>query len=152
MRQGKRVVALLLSFGFLFGCFAQMSIKFKGSNGWGLLSRYEQSYNNVNTQILSGQVTKIDTVTPLRDMTYGIQLTVKTNDGDKLVQLGPAWYLLYQDMNLSVKDNVEIKGCNATLDGKQVVMAILVRNLSARATLYLRDQDGKPNWCVYRKD
>jgi hypothetical protein len=152
MGRGIRVVTILLSFGVLFGCFAQMSIKVKGSDGWGLLGRYEQNFNNYSNQTFSGQVTKVDTITPLRDMAYGIQLTVKTGDREQIVHLGPAWYLLHQDMNLSVKDNVEIKGCNTTVDGKQVIIAIQVRNMTSRATLYLRDQDGKPNWCVYRKD
>ena len=57
---------------------AQMSIKFRGSDGWGLGSRYEQMYNNYSLQSYYGTISKIDTVIPSNDMSYGICFSLKT--------------------------------------------------------------------------
>ncbi|NLD99638.1 MAG: DNA-binding protein [Fibrobacter sp.] len=149
-----KLFALCLFAGFITTISAQMNMKFKGSDGWGIQGRYEQMYNNFNLEIFSGQITKIDTITPIRDMSYGVQLIVKKDGTDVAVHLGPAWYILHQDMAFQIKDKVEVKACNSTVDGKNVYMAVYVKNLSDRSNkiLLLRDRDGIPAWCGYRKE
>jgi hypothetical protein len=145
----KQFMVLLLA-GVAFSGFAQMSIKFKGSNGWGLGSPYEQAYSNYSLKTITGTITKLDTVSPMRDMVYGIQMIVKTSSEDVVVHLGPAWFILYQDMNLSINSKVEVRGCNTSINSKNVMMAANVKSNSR--ILYLRDEDGKPYWCAWRKE
>jgi hypothetical protein len=129
---------------------AQMAVKWKGSDGWGLATRYEQLFNKYNIQAITGTIYKIDTVTPMPDMSYGIQFVIKTTGSEEItVHLGPAWYLLRQDMNLNVNDVVDIRGARFSLNGKNVMAAFEVR--MKERVLMLRDEDGIPYWCGWRK-
>lgn len=132
--------------------WAQNGIKFRGSDGWGLAGRYEQYFNKYNLQTFSAKILSIDTLTPLKDMSYGIQLKVKKDNRELIVQLGPGWYVLFQDMNLSMNNDVEIRGCEVVMEGRNVVMAVYVKQLSKGRTLYLRDDEGVPYWCAWRRD
>lgn len=128
---------------------AQQMIKWRGSDGWGLASRYEEHFNKWNLETISGPISVIDTVTPLVDMAYGVQLIVKSRHEEVSVHLGPAWFILFQDMNLSVNDKVDVKGCRTSINGKTVIMATEVKRKDR--ILYLRDDDGYPYWTVWRK-
>jgi len=128
---------------------AQMTIKFRGSDGWGLASRYEQMYTNFSLQTYYGTVTKIDTVIPSSDMGSGISVILKTANSEELVHLGPSWFILHQDMNLSNGNKIEVKGAKVSFNGKTVIMAAEVE--SKDRILYLRDEDGIPYWCAWRK-
>jgi hypothetical protein len=128
---------------------AQMSIKFRGCGGWCIGDRYEQMFVNSSQESIVGQVISIDTVSPMRDMVTGIQVKLKTDREDINVHLGPSWFILFQDMSLSVNDkNIEIRGFRTMIEGKQVIMASkLVRR---DRVLLLRDDDGIPYWCGWR--
>jgi hypothetical protein len=63
--------------------------------------------------------------------------------------LGPTWFLLNQDISLSVNDkNIEVRGCRAVINGKQVIMASMM--VRKDKVLLLRDDDGIPYWCAWR--
>jgi hypothetical protein len=104
---------------------------------------------NSSQETVVGQVMSIDTVTPLRDMAQGIQMVLRTEREDITVHLGPSWFILFQDISLSVNDKaVEVRGCRTSINGKPVIMAsILVRR---DRVLLLRDKDGIPYWCAWR--
>ena len=128
--------------------FAQIGIKFRRSGGWCYGSQYEQIFIESNQETVSGEVMSIDTVTPFRGMDSGIKFVMETEREDIDVHLGPAWFILYQDMILKVKDDVEVYGCRTMIDGKKVIMASkLVRG---NKMLLLRDDDGIPYWCGWR--
>jgi hypothetical protein len=131
--------------------FAQMSVKAKGSDGWGTGDKYEQNFNHFSVQTYYGKVKTVDTVTPMPSMAYGVQLTINSDQTEYNVHLGPAWYILRQDnMNFSKNDDVEIKGVKVMINGKQVIMAAQVKKGDRK--LYLRDDDGIPYWCAWRKE
>lgn len=129
---------------------AQISIKFRGSSGWCVGDRYDQTFVNTSQESVVGQVMSIDTITPLRDMSNGIQVMLKTDRNEEIaVHLGPSWYILNQDINLSVNDkNIEVRGCRTMLSGKQVLMASLL--VKKEKMILLRDADGIPYWCAWR--
>ena len=129
--------------------YAQMSIKFRGSGEWCIGDKYQQVFVNSGQESIVGEVLSIDTVTPMRGMGSGIAVQLKTEREDVQVQLGPAWYILFQDMSLQVKDrNIEVRGYRTMIDGKPVIMASkLVRR---DKVLLLRDEDGIPYWCGWR--
>lgn len=129
--------------------YAQMSIKFRGSGEWCIGDRYQQVFVNSGQESIVGQVISIDTVTPMRGMGSGIALKLKTEREDIQVQLGPAWYILFQDMSLQINDNnIEVRGYRTMMNNKPVIMASkLVRR---SRVLLLRDEDGIPYWCGWR--
>ena len=129
---------------------AQIGIKFRGSGGWCVGDRYEQTFVNSNLETVNGQVMSVDTVTPFPQMSSGIKMVLKTDREDVTVHLGPAWFILYQGRSLSVNQkNVEVRGCRAVINGKPVIMASTV--VSMGWVLKLRDDDGIPYWCGWRE-
>ena len=104
---------------------------------------------NSGQESIVGQVISIDTVTPMRGMGRGIAVRLKTDREDIEVQLGPSWFVLFQDMAPQVNDkNIEVRGYRTMMQGKPVIMASkLVRR---DKMLLLRDDDGIPYWCGWR--
>lgn len=142
-------ICLLVIFTVPFYSNAQISLKFRGSDGWGLGSRYEKLFNNYNLSWYQGKITEIDTVTPMQDMGSGIQLKLEGDREEFIVQLGPSWFIIHQDMSLGINNTVEVKGCKVAIDGKPVIMAAELRR--KENVLYLRDEDGIPYWTMWRK-
>jgi hypothetical protein len=144
--------SILLGICLLVGTgFAQMTVKSKGSDGWGFGDRYDQNFNHFNVQTYYGKIKSVDTITPLPGMAYGVQLIVTSDESDVAVHLGPAWFVLRQDNMIFTKnDDIEIKGMKAMLNGKQVIMASQVKKKDR--ILFLRDDDGIPSWCAWRKE
>lgn len=145
-----RNVMLLVLTGMICLSFGQMSIKWRGSGGWGYGSRYDQMFSISNLKTIQGNIFSIDTVTPMSDMVTGIQFTVRTDNEDILVQLGPQWFVLNQDMTLSKNDHIEVKGCQNILNGRKVIMASEIK--CGSKILYLRDKNGIPYWVGWRKE
>ncbi|HEX3019120.1 MAG TPA: hypothetical protein VHP36_02415 [Chitinispirillaceae bacterium] len=148
----KLISIALLSIVFFHTTYGQHGVKFRGSDGWGMGGRYEQYFDKYNLKTFSAKIIGIDTAAPFREMSYGIQLTVKKDNREQVVHLGPGWFILYQDMNLNVNNDVEVRGCEATIEGKTVIMAVYVKQVSKGRTLYLRDDDGIPYWCAWRRE
>ena len=132
-----------------FSISAQMSVKFRGSDGWGLSSRYEQNFNNYALQTIYGKIIEIDTVTPYPDMSYGIQLKVKAGNEEFKVHLGPAWFVLHQDVGFARGNDVEVKGSKVAFNGVPTILAVELKHKDK--VLLLRDSDGVPYWCAWRK-
>jgi hypothetical protein len=150
-------VAVIIAGIFCFDApQAQMAVRWKGSAGWGIGTAYEHQFTNYNLQVVSGTIYRIDTVTPLSGMSYGIQLVIRTTASreEVPVHLGPAWYVLCQDMNLGLNDPVEVRGARFSLKGKSTIAAFEVRPTGSQNSdkvLLLRDQDGVPYWSGWRK-
>ncbi len=151
----KILVALAIAIIAAVESPAQMQVRWKGSAGWGMGTNYAHLFNNYNLQVINGTIYRIDTVTPMSNMSYGIQLIIRTASREEVpVHLGPAWYILCQDMNLGLNDPVEVRGARFALNGKNVVAAFEVRpsgSANSDKILLLRDEDGVPYWCGWRK-
>jgi hypothetical protein len=98
---------------------------------------------------IAGEVVSVDTVTPMKGMSTGVHLTVKTEKETVAVHLGPSWYLEKQDVTLAPMDRVEIKGSRVTVDGKPVLIAAEVKKDDLILTL--RDEAGFPAWSATRR-
>lgn len=128
--------------------FAQ-GMRWRGSGGWGPGGAYGRIYDTKTVETVSGEVVKVDRVTPMRGMSSGVHLVVKTATGDVSVHLGPQWYLENQDVKIEPKDKVEIKGSRVTVEGKPTVIAAEVKK--GDETLKLRDDAGVPMWAGWRR-
>jgi hypothetical protein len=90
-------------------------------------------YDAKTVDTVSGEVVKVDRITPMRGMSAGVHLVVKTDKGDVSVHLGPQWYLENQDVKIEPKDKVQIKGSRITIQGQPAIIAAEVK---------LRDEAG----------
>ena len=141
-------VLVFLLFPFGPGALAQ-GMKWRGSGGWGPGSAYGRMYDPKTVETVTGEVVKVDRITPMRGMSGGVHLVVKTDKGDVSVHLGPQWYLENQDVKIEPKDKVEIKGSRVTLQGKPTLIAAEVKK--GDEVLKLRDDAGVPMWAGWRR-
>ncbi|MDR0305245.1 MAG: hypothetical protein LBI42_00235 [Chitinispirillales bacterium] len=145
----KRFLPLIFVIAITLPAFSQM--RFRGSDGWGCNTRYEQLFNNFALETFTGTVVRADTVRPMTEMGVAVRL-VLTSDvggGELMIHLGPAWFVLNQDINFPKGDKLEVRGCRATISGSEFVMAVEVRRKDR--VLRFRDDDGNPFWCVFRR-
>src|SRR5690242_11497452 len=85
-------------------------MRWRGSGGWGPGNAYGKMYDPKTVETISGEVVKVDTITPLKGMSGGVHMTVKTDGEQVSVHLGPAFYVENQDVKIEPKDKVEVKG------------------------------------------
>ena len=128
--------------------FAQ-GMKWHGSGGWGPGTAYGRIYDPKTVETVSGEVVKVDRITPMRGMSSGVHLVVKTDKGDVSVHLGPQWYLENQDVKIQPKDKVEVKGSRVTVQGQPALIAAEVKK--GDEVLKLRDEAGIPMWAGWRR-
>jgi sporulation protein YlmC with PRC-barrel domain len=118
--------------------------------GWGADTPYGRLYDSAKEQTISGQVVSIETSAPLPGMTPGMQMLVQTDDGKSTrVQVGPAWYMERQDLDVKEHTRVQVTGAQAEIDGQPVLMAREVQFDGQVITL--RDAQGMPMWSSIRR-
>jgi hypothetical protein len=150
----KRIIVLMaaisiLSFLLATESFAQRGMKWQGSGNWGPNTQYGRLYNPQSQETISGEVTSVDTITPIKGMSSGVHLMVKTAKETISVHLGPAWYIQRQDMKIAPGDKVEITGSRVTFQGKPAIIAAEVKK--GTEILKLRDENGFPVWSGWRR-
>ena len=91
----------------------------------------------------------MEIVTPMKGMSTGVHLTLKTDKETVLVHLGPGWYIENQDIKIEPKDKVDVTGSRITFEGKPALIAAEVKK--GDETLKLRDEGGIPIWSGWKK-
>ena len=129
--------------------FAQRGMGWKGSGGWGMGAAYGKMYDPKTVETVSGEVISVDKITPVKGMSYGVHLTVKTDKETISVHMGPGWFIENQDIKIEPKDNVEVKGSRITFEGKPAIIAAEVKK--GDEMLKLRDENGFPVWSGWRR-
>ena len=119
----------------------------RGGGGWSS-GPYARVYDPKTVETLKGEVVQVDRVTPMRGMSEGVHVVLKTDKGTTDVHLGPAWYLDHQDTEVAVGDRVEVRGSKVNVGGKPAVVAAEVKK--GNETLQLRDANGLPLWRGWR--
>jgi len=143
------VIAIVLSFIFINQSFAQNRMNWKGSGGWAIGSNYNKLYNLKTVETISGEVVSVDIITPMKGMSNGVHLLLKTDKETISVHLGPSWYIENQDIRINQKDKIEVKGSRITFDGKPAIIAAEIRK--GNEILQLRDENGYPLWSGWRR-
>lgn len=118
-------------------------------NGWGPGSNYNRLYDVKTIETVNGSVTSIDQVSPDKDMSTGVHLILNTANGKISVNLGPAWYIDNQEVQINKDDNITVTGSKVTYNGDQVIIAKEV--VKGDQVLKLRDDNGYPVWSGWRK-
>ena len=128
---------------------AQGGPRWRGSGGWGPGGNFGKLYDPKTVETINGDVVKVDRITPMRGMSAGVHLVVKTDKEEISVILGPQWYLENQDVKIAPNDKLEIKGSRVSVQGKPALLAAEVKK--GGETLKLRDESGAPVWSGWRR-
>jgi len=142
-------IVVALSFLLVNQSLAQRGMKWRGQGGWGMGTRYSGIYDPKSVETINGEVISVDTFTPMKGMSSGVHLMVKTDKGTLAIHLGPAWYIENQDVKIEPKDQVEIKGSRVTYDGKPAIIAAEIKK--GDEILLLRNDNGYPVWSGWRR-
>jgi hypothetical protein len=128
---------------------AQQPMKWKGSGGWGMGGAYGRMYDTKTVETITGVVEKVEMTMPMRGMSYGVHLAVKSEKGTFDVHLGPGWYIENQDVKIMPGDKVEVTGSKIIFRNKPAIIAAEVRK--GDEVLRLRDRNGVPVWAGWRR-
>jgi hypothetical protein len=128
---------------------AQRGMQWRGSGGWGSGGQYGRLYDPATVETIRGEVVSVDRITPMKGMSQGVHMTVKTATETLSVHLGPAWYLENQDVKLEPKQAVEVKGSRIVFRNKPAIIAAEVHK--GDEALKLRDDNGYPLWAGWRR-
>jgi hypothetical protein len=150
MKKTGTIIAALAIFSlfYTFGSFAQMGPMWKGSGGWGMGGQYSKMYDPKTVETITGEVVSVDKITPMKGMSHGVHIMVKTAKETISVHLGPDWYIENQDIKIEPKNKVEVKGSRITFQGKPAIIAAEIKKDSE--ILKLRDEKGFPVWSGWR--
>jgi hypothetical protein len=121
----------------------------RGSGGWGMGGGYQGMYNPATVEKVAGTIESIDRTVPMKGMSRGVHLALKTEKGPLSVHLGPEWYIERLDGKLAKGDVVDVKGSRVTFDGNPAIIAAEVKK--GDAVLKLRDESGIPGWAGWRR-
>ena len=151
MKDKKSTVAVMVVFLLLISslALAQPWKGWRGSGGWGMGTPYSGLYNPALADTLIGEVVKVEKVTPIKGMPYGVQILLKTEKETIPVHLGPGWYVERLDVKIVKGDKVEIKGARINLQDKPTIIAAEIKK--GEAVLVLRDANGVPVWAGWRR-
>jgi outer membrane murein-binding lipoprotein Lpp len=124
-------------------------MKWRGSGGWAVGSSYNRMFDSKTIETVKGEIIALDVVAPLKGMSSGVHLMLKTNKEAISIHLGPSWYIENQDVKIGLKDEIEVVGSRVSIQGKSVLIAAEVRK--GDEVLRLRDDRGIPYWSGWRR-
>jgi hypothetical protein len=120
-----------------------------GGGGWGPGGQYGRLYDPKTVETLTGEIEKVERITPINGMSAGIHLILKTEKESLSIHLGPEWYVSNQEVKLKSADKVEVKGSRVTINSKPAIIAAEV--VIGDHVLKLRDANGVPLWSGWRR-
>lgn len=112
---------------------------------WMESSNYQQMVQKGQHATVRGTVKDVDNKSPGTDLAEGCIVTVADQSGtQRIVHLGPSWFVKHQQTILKSGDNIEVNGTEFTLDGHDVIAAQTIS--TPRGTFRFRDEQGRPVW------
>ena len=142
-------MTLVLGAALVGNVAAQPGPRWRGGGGWGPNAPYGRLYDPKTVETFTGEVISVETIPPMKQMSAGVHLKVKTDKETVSVHLGPAWYIENQDTKIEPRDKIEVKGSRVTIDAKPAIIAAEIRK--GDQVLKLRDENGVPVWAGWRK-
>ncbi len=146
MKRFKFVVTISIIVFSFFSCslFAQKGGMNNSNAGWGAGSQYNRMYNVNTVETITGEVISVDKIIPVKGMSYGIHLLVRTGKDTISVHLGPSWYMDKQKIIINSKYKVTVTGSRITYQGNPAIIASEIKK--GDDTITLREKNGYPVW------
>jgi hypothetical protein len=119
-----------------------------GMKGWGISDPYNKLYNAKELERFKATVVKIMEVVPMPGMSPGIALEVREGGETILVHLCPAAFAKQAEIGIKPGDRVDIRGCWAEINGKDVLMASKVKKGETFELKLRLTKDGTPFWAM----
>lgn len=111
---------------------------------WSPQSPYGRMFDPKRMRTVQGRIQNVDYAPPMPGMPIGTQLTLKSADRTWRVQLGPLAYLSQHDVTFKKDDDLSVKGSEASLDQRTVLIAADIQ--LGKRNIKLRDKDGTTVW------
>lgn len=121
----------------------------RGSGGWGMGGAYQRIFNPATVETVTGEVTAVERITPIKGMGVGVHLLLKTDKETLSVHLGPSWYIERLDTRIEKGNKIEVKGSRVMVAGKPAIIAAEVKK--GDVLLKLRDDSGIPAWAGWKR-
>lgn len=148
MKKTGILLVVIAMFCFLFvtesAFSSQRGRMSRESRSWSMGAPYGKMYSSKTVETIGGEVVSVENFTPMKGMSSGFYLTLKTEKETIPVHLGPGSYIENQEVKFEPKDKVEVKGSRITFDGKPAIIAAEVKK--GDEVLELRDEEGVPAW------
>ena len=150
MRTMTTLAAVTAMLGILVApqALGQRGPNWRGGGGWGAASQYNRLYDTKTVETVKGGIIEVAHITPIKGMSYGVHVKLKTEKETVSVHIGPGWFIENQDLKIEPKDQVEIKGSRVVFDGKPAIIAAELKKNDQ--VLKLRDENGIPLWAGWR--
>ncbi len=145
----QKTMLLVLAVVFAGATFAQTTSHGKRSGGWGTDNTYNSMYNTKSIETITGEVISVEKINPVKGMSSGVHLMVKTKSELISVHVGPEWFIDNQDIEIVRNDMVKIKGSRITFDGQPAIIASQITK--GNNVLLLRSRKGYPVWSGWRQ-
>jgi hypothetical protein len=145
MKTGLFFLTLMIFIGMSWQSWGQPGM----GQGRGMGPGAEGRMYDPKTEVtVKGQVTELGTYPSMgpgaaRGMNYR-GVTLKTDQGDLRVHLGPAWYMDEQKLAIKEGDTLEVTGAKTTQNQATVILAREVAMNGKK--ILLRDSQGFPVW------
>lgn len=88
----------------------------------------------------------VDKVEMMRGQGPALILLKEKNGNSVQVQLGPVRFLIQKGFNLSVQDEIEVRGIEMVRDERSIFVASEIKNMTHTQYLRLRDEQFRPLW------
>jgi sporulation protein YlmC with PRC-barrel domain len=112
---------------------------------WSENSNYQNLVKAGQRASVRGTVKDIDNKSPGGDLADGCVVTLTDQNGkDRIVHLGPSWFVKHQRTILRTGDQIEVTGNEFTFDGRDVIAARTVSG--PNGSFEFRDDQGRPVW------
>ena len=119
-----------------------------GAGGWQARGRYGRLFDPGTVTSITGVVETVERFVPLKGMTPGVRLLLRSEGETPTVHLGPAWFVENQEVALTAGDGVTIRGSRVPTEAGPIFIATAVSR--GEEILTLRDEKGIPVWCGFR--
>ena len=132
---------------------------YQGSEGWGMGHPYLKMLDpKAPVQTFSGEVIKVETVTPMKGMSPGVHVILLSGKETVDVHLGPTWFIERLDTPILKGDKIEVKGSMVVMtveekpEEKRAMHVLLASEVKkGDKVLILRDATGEPVWAGWKK-
>jgi hypothetical protein len=110
-------------------------------------SPHSKMFDSRAIETIKGEVLAIEKFIPLKGMSYGLQIIVRTETDTIVAYLGPEWFMDNQDVHIERQDIIEIKGSRIRFAAKAILIATEI--LRRADILRLRNAYGYPAWIAW---
>ncbi len=138
-----KLTNLTILTSFFWGCllYAGPAVT-KTSGGWGESSEYGKQLKSGARETVTGNVLSFDEVTPLSGMEPGVQVKLQIGKRDLDIHLGPRWFVLERDLNITRGQPLSIVGLRIQLGKKPVLVAEEIRHTKGDSII-IREKSGE---------